>query len=353
MTVQAAALPDLVIVDLFVSEVGGLDWAVEPLTPDQDYELNVVVENLGETDVPSVRVQILLDGTLFAATEVPGFAGVSELAFWRWTATPGDHTLEARVDPDDQVREENEFNNVWQDFVSVGEGVVTNTPPVAFFTFTPLLATVGQEVFFDASSTTDAEEPPEVLEYAWDFNWDEFGDSYEMPFSPGNFSPTWVYGTDGTFTVTLDVRDSQGAVGRAQRNITIQRGAAPEQPDLAVSNLFVSEVGAGDWAQRPLTAEQQYELNAVVSNLGEADAPSVRVQILLDGTLFGEETVALAPGAFWIVFFPWTATPGEHTLGARVDPDGQIPETDEANNVAQSAFLSAPRCRPSSHQAGS
>lgn len=84
--------------------------------------------------------------------------------------------------------------------------------PVAAFTWSPTTVAPGTPASFDASATSDPDGDA-IIEYRWDF-----GDGSSTEFGP---TPVHVFGTAGTYTVTLDVLDARGSTGRATRTITI------------------------------------------------------------------------------------------------------------------------------------
>ena len=92
--------------------------------------------------------------------------------------------------------------------------------PIAIFSWSPLIPEVGEIVAFDAS----ASEPigGEIISYEWDF-----GDG---SYASGKVV-THAYSSAGTFTVTLNVTDSEGLWDIEQKQITVK---APPPP-LAVS----------------------------------------------------------------------------------------------------------------------
>jgi PKD repeat protein len=92
------------------------------------------------------------------------------------------------------------------------EPPVANAAPTAEFTS----AVSGLGVSVDGSGSRDGDGT--IASYAWDF-----GDG-----STGSgATATHPYATAGTYTVRLTVTDDDGAVGTAQRTVTV---AAPEQP---------------------------------------------------------------------------------------------------------------------------
>lgn len=105
-----------------------------------------------------------------------------------------------------------------------------NEAPAAAFTVQPDSNNVGNPFSFDASSTTDAEDPLSALSFRWD--WESDG-TYDKNWS-GDPLAQHSYSQPGQYTVTLEVRDSDGATATATHNLLVT-GQAPLRPVAAFS----------------------------------------------------------------------------------------------------------------------
>jgi len=86
-----------------------------------------------------------------------------------------------------------------------------NTPPVAAFSFSPEEGGYAPlEVAFDASASVDPD--GRIVRYAWDFGDGETGRGVHV---------THTYADDGTYTVTLTVRDDRGATDTATATVEV------------------------------------------------------------------------------------------------------------------------------------
>jgi PKD repeat protein len=94
--------------------------------------------------------------------------------------------------------------------------IVTSTDkqPVAAFTFSPGSPTVGQPVAFDGSGSNDPA-GGSIAGYSW-----AFGDGATAT----GVSPTYSYGTPGTYTVTLTVTDSDSETATTTQTVTVGQG---------------------------------------------------------------------------------------------------------------------------------
>jgi PKD repeat protein len=86
-----------------------------------------------------------------------------------------------------------------------------NQPPVAGFTVSPLVATVGQSVGFDASSSSDADGA--IVSYAWDF--DEGGNV------GSGLNATYAFSDTGWYAVSLTVTDDDAASDLLVQNVRV------------------------------------------------------------------------------------------------------------------------------------
>lgn len=114
-----------------------------------------------------------------------------------------------------------------------------NTAPVASFTVNPTSGTTGTDFEFDASGCTDAQDDVSVLEVRWDWESDGVWDtSYSM-----TKRATRRYGTTGTKTIKLEVKDLGGLTDETTRDISI--GGAPSPPEMIQVPAGVFTMGDG------------------------------------------------------------------------------------------------------------
>lgn len=114
---------------------------------------------------------------------------------------------EARYDDPDGTRNDR----------GVYGGPSLNTSPVADFTITPSVGNVGAFFTFDASTSFDKETSDSQLLVRWDFDSDGVWDT--------NYSPLKIAAEQftalGTFNVILEVRDENGFLATATRQVTV------------------------------------------------------------------------------------------------------------------------------------
>lgn len=88
-----------------------------------------------------------------------------------------------------------------------------NPPPVAAFTFTQTLWNL---VYFDASASTDEDDPLEALQVAWDYEGDGERTSYSI-----TKTTSYTYPHLGRYWPTVYVKDTVGRVGASRQSLDI------------------------------------------------------------------------------------------------------------------------------------
>ena len=129
-----------------------------------------------------------------------------------------------------------------------------NQPPVAVAGGTPTTGNAPLTVQFDGSGSSDPD-AGDSLTYAWDFDGDgEYDDSTAV-------KPSYTYTSQGTYTASLRVTDTQGATGSA--SVTINVGNTAPTATItspapgttwSVGNVIQFAGGANDAQDGPLPA---------------------------------------------------------------------------------------------------
>ncbi|MBI9037557.1 MAG: hypothetical protein JEY97_05430 [Bacteroidales bacterium] len=102
----------------------------------------------------------------------------------------------------------------------------TNTPPTAMFSIDPLIGTTSTIFSFDASASSDIEDPPYSLIVRWDWENDGIWDTQFTTVK----TAIHQYSTQGTKTIKLEVKDTQGMTGTTTNNLTVINGGGNTPP---------------------------------------------------------------------------------------------------------------------------
>jgi formylglycine-generating enzyme required for sulfatase activity len=100
---------------------------------------------------------------------------------------------------------------------------VPNTAPTACFAVDPAEGTTATTFGFDAGCCTDTEDLVSALEVRWD--WEDDG-TWDTGYSTAK-SATHQYGTAGTKTIRVEVKDTGGLTGTTTRTVTVDSGPPP------------------------------------------------------------------------------------------------------------------------------
>jgi len=140
-----------------------------------------------------------------------------------------------------------------------------NTPPTACFTPTPNSGTTSTDFQFDASCSSDNEDPLSSLQVRWD--WENDGVWDHPP--GGGYTTTKTashrYGTTGTKTIRLEVRDTGGLTNQTTRNVTVSAGNTPP------TACFTPTPNSG-------TTSTDFQFNASCSSDNEDPLSSLQVR---------------------------------------------------------------------------
>ncbi|MGH1362035.1 MAG: PKD domain-containing protein [Calditrichia bacterium] len=101
--------------------------------------------------------------------------------------------------------------------------VASNPAPTANFSFTPNTGTTVTVFEFDAGASMDDTDPIEVLDFRW--RWEAGADWTEWS---NDTLASHQYSSNGNKTITLQVRDTNAAVGERNRNLTVSQNPAPD-----------------------------------------------------------------------------------------------------------------------------
>ncbi|MEM2870296.1 MAG: PKD domain-containing protein [Thermoplasmata archaeon] len=150
----------------------------------------------------------------------------------------------------------------------------------------------GEQIQFSAVSSSDPDE--EELTYVW-----KEGDT--VLSSEAQFQTALPR---GLHTIVLEVTDVMGA-----KNSTSVRVRVRYVEIAVIMGLSRMDIRAGD----------RVEVIVTVTNIGDAPAAELSVELLVDGRSLGTESIpALGAGETVRQFFQWKAVKGEHTFTAKI-----------------------------------
>lgn len=123
-------------------------------------------------------------------------------------------------------------NNSLIDITSLTvSGTLDNKLPQALITASQTSGAVGQTLSFDGSASSDPDGV--IVDYLWDY-----GDGTSPDRGTAFVTHSWI--TPGTFMVSLQVVDDQGAVGNTSVQVFISIGGDTTPPVISVTNGLLS-----------------------------------------------------------------------------------------------------------------
>jgi len=115
-------------------------------------------------------------------------------------------------------------------YVNNGGG---NTPPVAIFTYSPETGNTSTVFTFNALLSNDIQDPEELLMVRWD--WENDG-VWDTQFSTNKIAGH-QYPVSGTYTVRLEVRDTEGLSDFTSLDVVVTQGGG-SSPPTAIFTIF-------------------------------------------------------------------------------------------------------------------
>ncbi|MCA9733813.1 PKD domain-containing protein, partial [candidate division KSB1 bacterium] len=136
-----------------------------------------------------------------------------------------------------------------------------NIAPTASFTISPTSGTTATTFQFDASGSTDNEDSSSELQVRWD--WENDG-NWDTDYSTDKIA-SHQYGSDGTKTILLEVKDSGGLTKTATKQVTVSLD------NTAPTASFTVSPTSG-------TTETAFAFDASGSSICEDDISSLQVR---------------------------------------------------------------------------
>ncbi len=202
---------------------------------------------------------------------------------------------------------------------------VNNTRPIASFIVTPTDGSVATSFTFDASGSSDLEDPPNALEVRWDWENDAV---YDTLWSVAK-TAAHTFGSPGTFTIRLLLRDTSGFTNGTSRQVLVQ-----QLPDYVPANSHPftrMTIGLSLFIALTLDVRNDggsADQTAVMAFYNESTPSSpfsaFQVQAIIAGGTSGPFTTT------WMS----PAIAGTYRVVADVDHNNDIPESNETNNTS-------------------
>lgn len=305
------------------------------------------IGNDGDDDAGPFEVRFEIDNQgILGATNVTGLeaGATTDVTSDTWMATPGQHTIQVRVDTWQNITEADETDNLAAKTIEVGRDQPRQGPSQGGPNLTVEAIerdgdlTPGQEASFvvTVANTGDQPAPATTVQVTMDTNTSlgtlevsglDPGQRTDVDSQPWNVTPG-----DHTVAATVDPDDQVDEAREDDNTQThslevLGQQEAPARPDLAVASLEVSPSDP--------TNQETTTVTLVVENKGQAAAGPFVAEVVLDDdrTVIDRTLEGLEAGAQTTLtaeIDPLEA--GQHTLQASLDPQDGVEEADEQDN---------------------
>ena len=188
--------------------------------PNREVQITAVVANKGKDLVQNVKMRFEVGRTLLSETLVPSLSpGEKSEAKAKWLASsPGEHTVAAKLDPDNRLGDINKTNNSRTRAVIVSSQAVITIGP------NPLQVNQGEKAeFVSQASFPDGRSAP-GLKYMWHGPGARIGHSASFPLDTSDIRP-------GRYQINLEVSDSQGPITTKSATLVV----AERRPEVWVT----------------------------------------------------------------------------------------------------------------------
>ena len=324
-------------------DLTGVEYEVEPLVPYINENVLVTLEIANEGEGGTVlpfNVSLMVDGTKVDAARVleelrtPENSAFVEL---NWTAQPGVHNLELRIDSKSEVAESDEVDNI----IPVGELEILLPDYIPTLAdYRPEEISQGESVYFTATVENQGE-GANVLPVQVRFHIDEIAfNTTEMltwlePGAMGQITNDAAWRAQaGEHCYQITVNPDGNMPEENLENNTIS-GCLPlvEQPDLTLLSI--------NYDSDALDLGNVVSFSTTVTNIGTGDTwLPFKVALYANGVRqSGAKTVEiLEVGQEQGVTLPWRVAAGDWTIELRADADNQVEESDETNNTIETVL---------------
>ena len=334
-------------VDLTLSSTDILFLPLDPLESG-NATIMAAIHNIGSLNASEVPASFFVDGNLVANRTIDFIPahGTETISAW-WIFTSGTHNITVTVDLNNSIAELNEDNNQASRNLYVYPGSPDPTP--IDIHFSDSMPTVNQNIMITAEVKNIGGLDVSNLTVAF----------YDDDNLIGEGTIRYIQGKGGAATTSLDHAFANEGYHTIKVLVDPYHNVseADEDNNLYSEDIFVhlpspdltltySDIAFSK--HNPLNGTEVI-VYAKIHNVGELDAENVDVDFLDGDTEISLISMPLvANGSYQTVNVTWIATPpGFHSIKVRIDPNNNIKETDENNNIAtRSIYVYPPPEQP-------
>ncbi len=329
--------------DLFISNVTVFSGSNVTAVEGDTIPVNATISNLGDIDAENVNISFY-DGHPEAAGELIDSIVLKNLTrlgdsvvSFEWQVVNGTHDIYVVVDPDNEIIEHDEENNLGYCTVNCLPDMRIETHDITFSSNNP---NEGDDLHVTANVHNIGHASAEiVLVSFYDGDPREGGAliSAQTIESIGIGSiekavASWIV-LAGTHEIYVEVE----ATGDMNLRNNLASKTISVLPDLSI------DIGGLTLSSSELVENETVTISATLHNHGVASAENVIVKFCTSDIFIGYKVINLSVNGALTVSIEWKPPVGSHLIYVIVDPGDQICELSEANNI-QYAMLTVLPC---------
>ena len=332
-TVKANIVFDQLYIDFFPVLTVSNDEPVE----DDVVWVNITVYNNGTLDGENVEISLYVDGEIMKGyPEIHNIGANSSVSLSNaWTAISGWHTFYVVVDENRVIPEKHDDNNNVTKMIYVCTKPDLTVSSIVFSS--PGLSDdnvwLDSTVWINATIQNLGETDTSNVVVRFFDGEKQINVDQKVSIAAGNtesVSVTWNAALVGTHTIWVKTDpDKTTDESNENNNDAFKTINVRTRPDLEVKSIILSS-----------DVEGSITINANIRNNGGTDASDVKIEFYDDFNLIGEPvTVSVSADDENIASVTVdTFTSGSHTIKVIADPDNEIYEFNEENNVYEETF---------------
>ncbi|HLD73180.1 MAG TPA: CARDB domain-containing protein [Candidatus Nanoarchaeia archaeon] len=278
---------------------------------------NATVYNKGDQPANNFIVELLIDDISDQSKTLSIANQSNSSTQFNWTTTYGNHSITIKTDASNIISEANELNNE----ASINISILDVTPPIigeilhgsVEGTPSTIKVNIADNVNISVVTATISNTTL-VLDY------NSTSALYENTFTAPNA---------GIYELIITAKDINGLATTKKISLEIYSTI----PDLT---LFSNDIHL---FPLPLTDGTLTNLSVIVHNDGGTGVNNFTLELFVDSILYQNKSLNILSDASNTAYFLWPAYYGQHLLTLRVDPLGNITESDENNNELNLSVL--------------
>ena len=300
----------------------------EPIVGDT-VQIYANIYNRGEADACNVTVHIYDGALLLHNITIPllQVAHTQQLSTAWIPSTYGWHTLQVKVDQNNDIAESREYNNIGTEYRYVYPQLVDLV--AVNLTFSQGEVEVYQNVNITATVKNMGGADAEDVQIGFYDNGALIAISNVTIPAKGesiNKTITHSFAESGTHAISIKADPDNTTTEADETNNEFSRNISvlPPSPDLSVLSIAFNN-------STPIHGDV-VNITATIQNSGKADVSNVLIRFYNDNVGIGDKIISVANNTNELVSLDWISIGGDHRIKVYADPGNAIVESNEKNN---------------------